>query len=359
MIFSEFGFLEKTTIVTPAYNAGLISDFFSEDLNNKMVLFTAFESSNDADKFREELYHYHFDSGVEFVDIGNIQCDLSQNSRMSAVKVITSIILKQNCLPVFISPNDRFCFAMYEAFEDYEQWVSVCEISGAINMGSEEDFLVQMLSHQPNYLFNYSHLAAQSYFVPEGIKETLRALNFEEIRLGNLRGNTQPAEPLLRIADYVILNLNALKFSELHTSGASPNGLYSEDICQLAMYAGLSDQCNGLAIVQPFKENTKTTFSLLSQMFWCFSGAVVKRLGDYPVGDYSNYMRYDVFFEKEDRTLVFYKSNLSDRWWLKTPEGIRRDNNFKRHALIACNENDYLESANGHFPKVWWTEILK
>lgn len=359
MIFSEFGFLEKSTVEVPAFNAGLISDFFSEDLNSKMVVFTAYANKHEADKFREELYNYHFDSGVEFVDIGNVQFDLSHDRKMEAIKVISSIILKQNCLPIFISPNDRFCFAMYEAFEDYEQWVSVCEVSGTISMNSEEDFLVRMLSHQPNYLFNYAHLSAQSYYVPEGIKETLRALNFEEIRLGNLRGNTQSAEPLLRIADYVILNLNALKFSELHSDGASPNGLYAEDICQLAMYAGLSDQCNGLAIVNPYKESTSTAFALISQMFWCFSGAVVKRLGDYPVGDYSNYMRYDVLFEKEDRTLVFYKSNVSERWWLKTPDGICRDNNFKRHALIACNENDYLESASGKLPKVWWTEILK
>jgi hypothetical protein len=358
-MFSEFDFLEKSEVEIALYNEAIITDFFSEDLSNKMVVFTAFSKSSDADLLRKHLYAYHYDEGVEFIDIGNVVSSLSDDKKQSAIKVIATIIIKQNCLPVFFSDNDKCNFALYSAFENYEQWVSVCEVSGAIQMFSEEDFLVKMLSHKPNYLFNYAHLAAQGYFVPSTIKKTLATLNFGELRLGSLRSNTKIAEPLLRTADFVILNTNALKYSELSNEGASPNGLYSEDLCQLAMYAGMSDQCNGISLIHPFKDFNETSAAYCSQLFWCFSGAVIRRLGDYPVGDYNNYVRYDVFFDKDDTTLTFYKSNLSDRWWLKTPDNINKEHNFKRHALIACSENDYLECSKGNIPKIWWTEMFK
>lgn len=359
MMFSEFGFLEKSEVEVLAHNQRVISDFFSEDLANKMVIFSAFSSIEKAESLRRNLYAYHYDEGVEFIDLGNIVCSLLAEKKQDAIKVIASILIKQNCLPIFFSDENKFNFALYSAFESYEQWVSVCEVSGAIEMFSEEDFLVRMLSHRPNYLFNYAHLGAQGYFVPSTIKETLATLNFGEIRLGNLRSNPKIAEPLLRTADFVILNSNSLKYAELNNAGASPNGLYSEDLCQLAVYAGMSDQCNGISIVHPFEDFGDVEASFLAQMFWCFATSVIRRLGDYPVGDYSNYVRYDVFFEKDDLTLTFYKSNLSDRWWLKTPDNINRQHNFKRHALIACSENDYLECSKGVIPKIWWTEMFK
>jgi hypothetical protein len=358
-MFSEFGFLEKSDVEIGHMNEAVISSFFSEDLSNKMVVFSAFSDQSCADELRKCLYTYHYDEGVEFIDVGNVASHLSGNKKLDAIKVIATIIIKQNCLPIFFSNDDKCNFALYSAFENYEQWVSVCEVSGAIQMFSEEDFLVKMLSHRPNYLFNYAHLAAQGYFVPSTIKETLSTLNFGEIRLGNLRSNAKISEPLLRTADFVILNSNALKFSELNSYGASPNGLYSEDLCQLARYAGMSDQCNGVSFIHPFEEFDNTVASLFAQLFWCFSTSVIRRLGDYPVGDYTKYVRYDVFFDKDDLTLTFYKSNISDRWWLKTPDNINRDHNFKRHALIACSENDYLECSKGVIPKIWWTEMFK
>lgn len=359
MMFSEFGFLEKSEVEIAPQNERVISSFFSEDLVNRVVVFSALSEIAEADLLREHLYSYHFEDGVEFIDLGNVVTDLSDEKKVEAIKIIGSALIKQNCLPVLFSNSEKFNFALYWAFENYEQWVSVCEVSGAIQMFTEEDFLVKMLSHKPNYLFNYAHLGAQGYFVPATIKETLATLNFGEHRLGAIRANTIIAEPLLRTADFVILNSNSLKFSELHSSGASPNGLYTEDFCQLAMYAGMSDQCNGLSLVHPFSEFNDNAAALFSQVFWCFVGSVIRRLGDYPVGDYNNYMRYDVFFEKEDRTLTFYKSNLSDRWWLKTPDNINREHNFKRHALIACCENDYIECSKGNIPKIWWTEMYK
>lgn len=357
-MFSEFGFLSDCEVKIPEHNLDVIHSDLQDGVNNKLVLFTAFEEDEAAIKFREILYSYHFDGGVEVIDVGNINTNLKVSKKNEAIEIISKSLVQQQCIPLFISPSTAFVIPFYAAFEHYEQWVSMCDISSTLSF-EYDSYLLKILTHKPNFLFNYAHLAGQAYIMPSEIKQTLSALNYNEIRLGNLRGNPLIAEPTIRTADIVLMNCNALKYAEIGNLNCSPNGLHAEDFCQLAMYAGASDQCNALVLINASEENTKVELSFLAQSMWCFVSGLVKRLGDYPIGDYSNYTRYDVLLEKEDKTIVFYKSNISERWWLKTPDNINKKSLLKRHALIPCTENDYLQSAKGILPKVWWTEILK
>ena len=88
------------------------------------------------------------------------------------------------------------------------------------------------------------------------------------IRLGTLRSNLVVAEPFLRDAHLVSMDISAVKQSEAPgTRFSSPNGLLAEEACQLARYAGLSEQvsCFGIFEVNPKYDNHDQTAHLAAQ----------------------------------------------------------------------------------------------
>jgi formiminoglutamase len=70
------------------------------------------------------------------------------------------------------------------------------------------------------------------------------------------------------------------------------------------------------------------------------------------------YTKYIIPFDTPHLDLVFYKSLLSERWWLEIPEppsyaleiaqGI--PNFYKRATLVPCSPQDYQETTQGNLP---------
>src|SRR5690606_8984271 len=93
-------------------------------------------------------------------------------------------------------------------------------VDSVLDLGDPDDdissngWINKIVLHKPNYLFNFSLLAYQSYLVnPKEIK-LLEELYFDTFRLGDFYTNERMVEPLLRNADILSFDINAIRSSD-------------------------------------------------------------------------------------------------------------------------------------------------
>jgi hypothetical protein len=71
----------------------------------------------------------------------------------------------------------------------------------------------------------------------------MEKLYFEYYRLGDVNKNIKTAEPVLRDADLVTVDLKSVKSSEVSIKQKySPNGFDGKEICAISRYAGISNR---------------------------------------------------------------------------------------------------------------------
>ena len=76
------------------------------------------------------------------------------------------------------------------------------------------------------------------------------------------------------------------------------------------------------------------------------------RSNEYPFGSREHYLKYIVPLEEEE--LVFFKSDVTERWWIEIPHVGSVNNKLKRNTLLPCSHEDYLSAVKGDIPKRWW-----
>ena len=128
----------------------------------------------------------------------------------------------------------------------------------------------------------------------------------------------------------------------------TPNGFSAHDICQIAYYAGISDNSEVFSIaelIDNLKDETITT-KLTAQIIWYYISGFNARFNDNPFSDDSKYKKISVAIAKNDTNIVFYNNTLNNRWWFQVELGNKK-------IAISCSEKDYTETLNGNIPLRW------
>ena len=206
---------------------------------------------------------------------------------------------------------------------------------------------------EPNNLFNYSNIGYQTYFNDQEEINLLQSLYFDAFRLGAVRP-IELIEPILRDSDIVSVDIGAVRSSDAPANkNAIPNGFYGEELCAIARYAGISDKVTSFGIYE-FNgryDNNNQTSCLIAQTVWYFIEGVNFRAKDYPYSCKESYQKFSVILEDDD-PINFYKSDKSGRWWMEI--NIISDNKYKRHALIPCAYQDYVQALEQKIPERWF-----
>ena len=166
-------------------------------------------------------------------------------------------------------------------------------------------------------------------------------------------------EPVLRDATMISLDVCAIRQSDApgHFS-ATPNGFYGEEICTLAMYAGLSERLSTLGIfeVNPHFDINDQTSHLSAQVIWYFIDGFAKKRSEYPHEKSREFREYIVHLNEIDQDLIFYKSTETNRWWIKTP-ALKLKPGYPE--FISCSYEDYQKASNQEIPDRWWKAYQK
>ena len=187
-------------------------------------------------------------------------------------------------------------------------------------------------------------------------------LFFDCYRLGWIRDHLEYAEPVVRNADILSLDLGSARYGESPACiNSGPNGFYGEELCQIARYAGLSDKltCFGLFEFNPSLDIRNQSAQLAAQIVWCFCEGVAERKGDFPNPSSEAYLTYRVFLPEANHEIIFMKSKKSDRWWMKVPYPADAASRYERHHLVPCHYSDYQLACEAGMPDRWWQTFQK
>ena len=203
-----------------------------------------------------------------------------------------------------------------------------------------DSYLGNIFKHNPNYLFNYIHLGYQSYLLKESKLNMIETLGFDAYRLGEFRDNIKEVEPIIREADLISFDLSAIQ-STYCPDTTNPNvfGYSGEEACQLCWYAGLNSKLCSIGfynITAKLDEDIKTA-QVVATMIWYFIDGVFNRIGDQYYKS-SDYFIYEVSLNGDENNIRFFKSKLSEKWWMEIEETYQKSV-FLRYKMIPCSYN--------------------
>ena len=318
---------------------------------------------------RNYLYQLSAISGINKVlDLGNVLPGETVEDTYFAVQQVIAELGKSQVAAIVLGGSQDLTFPIYQAYEKLEQMVNVVSIDPMFDIGDMQapldarNYLSKIILHQPNYLFNFSNIGFQSYFINAEELALMQRLNFDVYRLGWTKSNMEEVEAVVRNADILSFDMSAVKFSDAPgNSNVLPNGFFGDEACRISRYAGISDKlsCFGVFELNPDKDKAGISAALASQMVWYFLDGVAGRKSDYPVSSTENYLKYNVTFEDNDHLVVFYKSDKSDRWWMEVPFPNEHKSKYVRHHLVPCSYKDYQTACKGDIPDRWWQTYNK
>ncbi len=323
------------------------------------------------DYVRKYLYNlYQGPYNLKLIDLGNIKQGETTEDTYFAVKTVAATLLEKKIVPMIIGGSQDLTYANYRAYESLGQIINIVSIDASFDLGLNEEkinnhnYLNKILTHQPNFLFNYTNIGYQTYFVDQDAIELMHKLHFDVHRLGLVRKNLEEVEPIVRNADLLSFDMGSIRQSDAPANAqASPNGFYGEEACQIIRYAGLSDKLSSIGFYElnPAFDNGGQTAHLTAQMIWYFLEGFYHRKNDFPDRkrkDSGSYIKYVVSMKEFQNEIIFYKSKVSDRWWMEVPcQGLQTK--YERQFLVPCSYKDYQDACQEELPEKWWQVYQK
>ena len=320
---------------------------------------------NAANEVRRQLYQLKKGFGdYGIIDLGNFRNGPTLEDTYLRLKEVCSFLMQKEIVPVFFGGSQDMTLGQYFAYEDSEKLISLLSVDNKIDLEGEletDNFMSRVFKHNPNYLFNYYHLGYQSYLTSQKDLELIDTLSFEAHRLGTLKENIKEFEPIIRDADAITFDLSALQNS--YVAGAPEAkvyGLTGEEACQLTWYAGQNEKLSSIGIynyIADLDAKNKTTAFVIATMIWYFVEGFYHRKGDKNFKS-NDYLRFEVHLGGEPDTIRFYKSKISERWWMEVPSS-KDAGLFNRNRMLPCNYSDYELATKGEVPDRWLNYFSK
>lgn len=316
------------------------------------------------DEIRKKLYLlYSPQPNIRIVDLGNIIPASTPEDTYFAVSEVVAELLKHRIIPIILGGGQDLSWANYKAYEKIGQIINLFCVDSRLDIGDAEEqlnsrsYLSRMLLSQPNYLFNYTNIGYQSYFVDPDAVQLMDQLYFDTYRLGVVKENMKSVEPLVRNADMVSIDISSVRQSDAPgNNNSSPHGFYGEDLCLITHFAGMSDKTTSIGFYEytPALDNHGQTAHLIAHAIWYFIRGFYNRKHDYPYKEKHSYKKYIVPLKNESLDIIFYKSKKSDRWWMEIPCNEELKNRYERHFMVPCTYADYEQALEDEIPERFW-----
>ncbi|WP_298791867.1 formimidoylglutamase [uncultured Allomuricauda sp.] len=340
--------------------------------NATVAIFGVLESRNayekkpeklDLDGIRIQLYRLmagNWNSTI--LDIGDVEEGDTVEDTYFVVKEIVAGLLEENIIPIIIGATQDITFPAYRAFDKIRDMVNLVSIDSRFDFGEDDElisshsYMSKIITDKPNNLFNFSNIGYQSYFNAQEEMDLMERLFFDAYRLGEVAANLELAEPVLRNSHIVSLDLRAVRAGEMGMHpNFSPNGFTGREICTIARYAGISDKVSLFGIYEG--ENSPQAFQMIAQIIWYFIEGISFRVKEFPSSKSEDFTKFTVPTDTEE--LIFYKSHVTERWWVEVPSILPEHTKTNSVALLPCTEGDYLDACNQNIPERWFKAYRK
>ena len=304
-----------------------------------------------------------FPGNWEFViaDLGDVPIGEYINDTYFVLKNIIEELIKIDVTPIVIGGSQDHIYPIYRAFDIKNKLINYVSIDSKLDFQSDsklpaDSYLTKMILDEPSNLFNFANIGFQTYLNSQSEIEIVESLNFEAYRLGEIVAKTHLAEPIIRDADIVSIDMNCVKSSD---SGNFvefvPNGFNGKEICTLSRYAGIGDRVSCFGIFNHY--GTKSESMLIAEIIWYFIEGLQYRSIESVNVKNSNFKKYIV--PLEDLELIFYKSLVTERWWIELNSYLLSDSNKINQHIIPCSYDDYNKALRGDVSERFWKLLNK
>ncbi len=306
-------------------------------------------TAHAADCIRKQLYQLHYwHTDIVIADIGNIKTGATLNDSYAAIKTVLAELFRMNKTVVILGGSHDITLAQYFAYKELQQVVEATCVDATINLRGEnplrsENFLLEMLTGEPNLVKHYNHIGFQSYFVHPRMLETMDKLRFDCYRVGAARQDMDEMEPVIRNTNMLSFDISAIKYSDSPASNESPNGFTGEDACVLARFAGMSKKLNSFGIYGylPQHDVKELSAKQISQMLWYFIDGKARSKQEASIEDRDHFNEFHTSFTEVEST--FLQNKRTGRWWMQLPN--------KKY--IPCSYKDYVIASQNEIPERW------
>ncbi len=312
------------------------------------------------DSIRQQLYSLSRIPGkTKIIDLGNMKPGTTFNDTIAGLTDILADLISQNIFPVILGGSSALIIAIDRAFSHLKTGYTLLSVDSRIDFINEKktadshSYLNSIIHNHKSTFRQYINIGYQTYLNDQQVINRFLKRKSELIRTGDARKAIYLTEPLFRDSDVAVFDISAVRQSDAPgTAIPNPNGFYSEEICLLARYAGISDNLKtfGLFDVDPDLDIRSQTAGLAAQIIWFFLEGFSQKQYETPSLSNSKsgrFVRYHVRVTDLEDDLIFIKSNLTDRWWIELDAGS--DSNL----YIACSHEDYLKANRNEIPERW------
>lgn len=320
------------------------------------------------DRIRTCLYQlFRVHPKNRIIDLGNIKPGNTKQDAYYALRDVTTELFENGLIIICLGGSQDLTFGTYLAFEAGKIPFNLVTIDTRLDMGiigddiRAESFLVPILSRNKELLLSYTNLGHQKYFIDQQDLDFLDKHFHQSVRLGDIKSDITEVEPYLRDADLISIDMNAVKQSDAPgASNPSPNGFFSDEICQISRYAGLGKNCKSIGIhnIDSTSDPRDHTSHLAAQMVWYFIEGVSQRIREIPVPESKDYLKFIVNMSHLGQDIAFYKSLQTERWWFEVPV-VTASGNQPSCRIISCSHEDYNRACNQEIPDRWWKAYKK
>ncbi len=314
------------------------------------------------DLIRQQLFsRAKFNDDIKIVDLGNIEMGAAISDTYVALSKVVNELIRLKIVPVIIGGSHDLTFDQFGAYQDLNRNINIAVADQCIDLKEEqpemddEGFLLNIFQYEPSCIFDFAHIGYQTHLTSQYAIELLDKLHFDSYRLGKVKSSIEEVEPVLRGTNLFSFDMSVIRLSDSPGNrSAGPNGLFAEEACQLASYAGQSDKLDsfGLYGCNPSVDAGRQSVQLAADIIWYFINGYGNRKNEYPKDDDVDYVKYTIHLKENKYDLNFWKSKKSDRWWMEVPAGNKPRNQKKSH-LLPCSYNDYQMACKEELPERW------
>jgi hypothetical protein len=124
----------------------------------------------------------------------------------------------------------------------------------------------------------------------------------------------------------------------------SPNGFMSDELCQIARYAGMSPENKSIGFYElnPQFDIRNQSVQLFAQAIWYFLEGFSYKIEDTPEHEenHGRYINFLVTIDGLDKPLIFWKHKDNGYWWVEIQ-------NNKTGNFFPCGKDDFDLCSNG------------
>ena len=298
-------------------------------------------------------------------DLGDIEPGETVEDTYYAIRTAITVLVEKNIIPIVLGGSQDLTYANYRAYDNILPMVNIVSVDTNFDLGDanlpikNNSYVGKIIVEQPYNLFNYATIGYQTYFNSQEELDLIEKLYFEAHRLGEISGDINKVEPLMRDAHIVSVDLKSIRSAEVSENQKySPNGFTGKEICAISRYAGISNKVSSFGIYEYLNsQKDNSTSMLISQMIWYFIEGVNCRVKDDDFTNENYYQKYNLLVEDDE--LIFYKSLKTGRWWIEIPFLPDVNNKLKKHTLLPCMHSDYVLATQGEIPERWYKAFRK